>query len=274
MAVAHRTAHPVRSERQLADGDVDTRMEEVQASPTRRRRLPRAGGLEMTTIAPDRAPSATATSGEDPAFESTTLPYGPRLNRALGPMQRAFGVVNRWFAVPALQAGLGPLFSTPLTGSLMVLRTTGRTSGLRREAPLGYLIRDGAVYCCAGFGVRTAWFRNLVAEPRVEVLLPTTAFAGIAERVTDRAEFDRVFPSYVRALGMVGRLTIGDLTTADPARVEPFWQSLPLVRIRPTGIAPGPADPGGGQWVLVQAAWLIAFVAIARAVVGRLRRRR
>jgi deazaflavin-dependent oxidoreductase (nitroreductase family) len=245
----------------------------VQASPPGDAVCHVPGGLEMTTIAPDRTPGAAASSGAEPASGSTTLPYGPRLNRALGPMQRAFGIVNRWFAVPALQAGLGPLFSTPLTGSMMVLRTTGRTSGLRREAPLGYLIRDGAVYCCAGFGVRTAWFRNLVAEPRVEVLLPTTAFAGIAERVTDRGEFDRVFPSYVRALGIIGRLTIGDLTTADPARVEPFWQSLPLVRIRPTGIAPGPADPGGGQWVLVQAAWLIAFVALARTVAGRLRRR-
>ena len=35
--------------------------------------------------------------------------------------------------------------------------------------------------------------------------------SGLAEPVTDRAEWDRVFPAYVRALGLVGRLTLGDL---------------------------------------------------------------
>jgi deazaflavin-dependent oxidoreductase (nitroreductase family) len=133
------------------------------------------------------------------------------MSRGIKPLHAAFGWVNRWFAAPALRAGLGPIFSTPLTGSLMLLRTTGRRSGLSREAPLGYVIRDGSVYCCAGFGRRTSWYRNLLEQPRVEVVLPTIAISGLAEPVTDRAEWDRVFPAYVRALGLVGRLTLGDL---------------------------------------------------------------
>jgi deazaflavin-dependent oxidoreductase (nitroreductase family) len=216
----------------------------------------------MTSLAPPEKP---------PANPFGELPYPPRLAGSLGPLHRAFGVVNRWFAAPVLRAGLGPLFSTPLTGSMLLLRTTGRTSGLRREAPLGYCISDGAVYCCAGFGVKTAWYRNLVADPRVDVLLPTVAFSGIAERVTDREEWDRVYPTYARALGIIGRLTLGDLSKATPDQLDEVFRSLPLVRIRPTGLASGPADPGGGMWVVVQMVWLVV---LARVLIGMSRRLR
>lgn len=214
----------------------------------------------------------TATS---PALEPSTpiddLPYGPHMTQALGPLHRGFDIVNRWFALPALRAGLGPLFSTPLTGSMLILRTTGRTSGLPREAPLGYVIRDGSVYVCAGFGRRTGWYRNLAADPRVEVVLPSLAVAGTAETVTDRAEWDRVFPAYLRALGIVGRLTLGDPRALDRERMDAIRTSLPLVRIRPTGLAPGPADPGGRMWVPIQGLWLAA---IGWLVVRAARRRR
>jgi deazaflavin-dependent oxidoreductase (nitroreductase family) len=189
--------------------------------------------------------------------------------RRLPAIHRLFLVLNRWFAVPALRAGLGPLLSTPVAGSLMLLRTTGRTTGLRREVPLGYLIADGAVYCCAGMGSGAAWYRNLCADPRVDVILPTVAISGIAETVTDHAEWERIFPRLIRALGVVGRLTLGDVDAADGARRDALRSTLPLVRIRPTGLAAGPADPGGRMWVVVQA---LVLVLVGRFVIA-LRRR-
>lgn len=221
----------------------------------------------MTSLAPPTKPPATP-----PPNPFGELPYSPRFAAALGPLHRAFGILNRWFAAPALRAGLGPLFSTPLTGSMMLLRTTGRTSGVRREAPLGYYICDGAVYCCAGFGVKTAWYRNLVADPRVEVILPTIAFSGLAEPVTERTEWDRVYPAYARALGIIGRLTLGDLSKASPEQLDDVFRSLPLVRIRPTGLAPGPADPGGGLWVVVQGSLIVLTMVALKRVVARGRR--
>lgn len=221
----------------------------------------------MTSLAAPTKPPA-----KPPANPFGELPYSPGFAAALGPLHRAFGIVNRWFAAPALKAGLGPLFSTPLTGSMMLLRTTGRTSGVRREAPLGYFICDGAVYCCAGFGVKTAWYRNLVADPRVEVILPTIAFAGLAEPVTDRTEWDRVYPAYARALGIIGRWTLGDLSKASPEQLDDVFRSLPLVRIRPTGLAPGPADPGGGIWAVIQGSLIVLAIVALRRVVARGRR--
>src|SRR3972149_2528785 len=79
-------------------------------------------------------------------------------------------------------AGLGPLMSPPLTGSLRILRTRGRKTGLLRETPLGYAILDGSVWCCAGFGAQTHWYRNILADAGVEgVLANGSAFAGTAE---------------------------------------------------------------------------------------------
>jgi deazaflavin-dependent oxidoreductase (nitroreductase family) len=225
----------------------------------------------MTAVAPgieqvqSNADRPLGNSLVRPVCESIgDLPYGPLLSRGLGPLQKVFGPFNRWVVAPAVRAGLGPLFSTPLTGSMMLLRTTGRRSGLPREAPLGYVISDGSVYCCAGFGRRTAWYRNLVADPRVEAILPTSAIAGLAETVTDPTEWSRVFPAYVRALGLIGRLTLGDVGTADEERLAAIRAQLPLVRIRPTGLASGPADPGGGLWIVVQT--LAAVVVIRSAI--------
>ncbi len=182
------------------------------------------------------------------------LPYGPVMTRALPAMHRGFLVVNKYLSVPALRMGLGSLMSTPVAGYLMILRTRGRKSGETREAPLGYVIKDGCVYVWAGFGVRTQWYRNILADPHVECLLPSAAFAGIAETVTDPEEWLPAATALRDALGVIGRLTITDPAGASEEELEELRTRLPLVRIRPTGIAAGPADPGGLGWVVVQVA--------------------
>ena len=191
------------------------------------------------------------------------LPYGSRFEASLPALHRAFLTVNRVVAVPALRAGLGPLFATPLAGSIMLLRTRGRRSGVWRDAPLGYVVRDGAVYCVAGFGRETHWFRNLMADARVECLLPSASFSGVAEEVTDEAEWREAYAALIESMGAIGRATVGDVSrlTADEQRRH--RDALPLVRIRPTGIAAGPFDPGGLGWLPMQAGWLALILGLA-----------
>lgn len=197
----------------------------------------------------------------------TDLPYGPFLTRTLPTLSRMFRVLNRIYVIPAIKAGLGPLHANPLTGSWMLLKTTGRTTGLKREVALGYAILDGAVYCSAGFGPRTQWYRNLLAEPRVEVVLPGGAFAGVAEAVTDPVELDLAWRALIRSLGMLGRAFVCAPDAAPDALVAKT-ENLPLVRIRPVGIAGGPADPGGWLWVtltVVGLAWLARRIRSTRS---------
>jgi deazaflavin-dependent oxidoreductase (nitroreductase family) len=221
-------------------------------------------------VASDRRVGARTPRGDR---QFGDLPYQGQWQQLLGPLHRSFNVVNRWFVVPALRAGLGPLFSTPVAGSLMILRTTGHSTGLRREAPLGYVVLDGAVYVCAGFGRQTSWYRNLEADPRVEVVLPTIAFAGEATTVIDDAEWSRAFPAYLDSIGLVGRALLGDVAHAPEARQARLRTELPLVRIRPTGIAPGPADPGGGMWRIIQIGALLGLAVLARGAARKMRKR-
>jgi deazaflavin-dependent oxidoreductase (nitroreductase family) len=200
-------------------------------------------------------------------------PYGPRMTRMLPTMHRAFGLVNRTFAAPALRAGLGPLLATPGGGSILLLRTRGRRSGLVREAPLGYALHDGAIYVCAGFGRRTAWVANLGAEPAVEVVLPGACVRGIAEEVTDRAEYDLVLPELVRALGLVGRATVPDALAPGDGSMDRWFETMPLVRIRVTGMLGGPWDPGGKGWMAMAAADVVVVGLAIAAFRGVSRRR-
>jgi deazaflavin-dependent oxidoreductase (nitroreductase family) len=219
--------------------------------------------------------AATTTRGPDLGANTLgdrPLPYGPFLTRALPLVQRAFLGVNRYAAVPLLRAGLGPLFATPLTGSLMVLRTRGRRSGRWRDAPLGYVILDGSVYCTAGFGRPTQWFRNIEADPRVELLLPAGALAGTAEEVTEPIEWTRAMRALLTSLGLISRATLGDVRPMSDEGLRAHVGALPLVRIQVTGLRRGPFDPGGRGWVvpaLVCAVWLAGW---ASRRVGRQRR--
>ena len=182
------------------------------------------------------------------------LPYGPVLSRLLRPLQRGFLVLNRRFMAPLIRHGFGWLVGNPLTGHVMLLRTRGRRSGLLREAPLGYVVRDGAVYCVAGYGEPTPWFRNLLADPNVEVILPTRRFKGHAEPVADPAEWLAAYRALISSFGLVGRAVVGDVRRRDDATLLERHRSLPVIRITPRyGDAPllaGPFDPGGAGWIV------------------------
>ncbi len=114
-----------------------------------------------------------------------------------------------------------------------------------RTAPLGYVVLDGAIYCCAGFGETTAWYRNVLADPSVEVVLPGRTLGGKATPVSAPDEWIRAYRALIASLGVVGRLTVGDVRGLDDADLLAVHGGIPLVRIEPTAFVPGPLDPGG-----------------------------
>jgi deazaflavin-dependent oxidoreductase (nitroreductase family) len=199
------------------------------------------------------------------------LGYPEWIEGAMPAVHTAFNGMNKYLSVPALKMGLGRFMSTPLTGYLMILRTRGRKSGEWRDAPLGYVVVGDAVYCMAGFGTRTHWFQNVLADPHVEVLLPGRSFSGIAQEVTDETERCRVLPQLVRSMGLVASgFGLGNPWKATPAELTSKCEAFPLVRIRATGIAAGPDDPGGWFWVVTAA---VSGFVLVRWLRGRGRRR-
>ena len=194
---------------------------------------------------------------------SDRLPYGPTLGRVLEPLHRWLIPGNR-LVIPLLRSGLGAVISNPVTGYLLLLRTRGHTSGRVREVPLGYVVLDGALYCCAGFGSRTAWYRNVLADERVEVVLPGRSFVGRATPVTDPVEWLRGYRALMASLGLVSRSVLGDVRAIDDATLLATHRSIPLVRITPTAIVAGPFDPGGRAWIGAVVMWLVMVRAVLR----------
>ena len=193
--------------------------------------------------------------GEDvqpvPEVWGEGLAYPDWIQRALPATHAAYNGMNKYAGVPALKMGLGRYISNPLTGYLMILRTRGRKSGEMRDAPLGYTISGDCVYCIAGFGRRAYWYQNLLADPKVEAILPGRSFAGVAEEVTDPDERLRVLPPLMRSMGLIAAtFGLGNPWRDSPAEIAAKCEGMPLVRVRATGIAAGPEDPGGRYWVV------------------------
>ena len=179
--------------------------------------------------------------------------------------------LNRWLMVPALAAGLGQWVGTPIGGYILLLRTRGRRTGLVREAPLSYLVADGAIWVLAGFGRATNWYRNLLVAPEVDVQLPGRRVRCLAEEVDDPEVRLQVAPRLVRASGLPGTLIGCNPWTAPAERILEQLEGVPLVRLRPIDgpIAAGPDDPGGRAWL-----WRQSIVAVAALAILRLARPR
>jgi deazaflavin-dependent oxidoreductase (nitroreductase family) len=65
------------------------------------------------------------------------------------------------------------------------LTTIGRKSGLPRVTPLVYDEIDGIIYLGSARGTQADWYRNLHANPNVEVRIGSRQILGWAEPITD-----------------------------------------------------------------------------------------
>jgi deazaflavin-dependent oxidoreductase (nitroreductase family) len=175
--------------------------------------------------------------------------------------------MNRFLMVPAFRLGLGGYVVSPYSGYIMVLKTRGHLSGQTRYAPVNYAIRNGNIYCAAGWGPKTHWFANLKADPRVELLLPGRSLAGVAEEVTCPEEAVSARVAIVRNAGFAAFFGGLNPFTMTDEQASASLGDAPVVRIHPCGTAPSPLDPGEWGWVLPQAIsvagtiWLFARLA-------------
>lgn len=220
-------------------------------------------------VAPPRPITAAGTDSKDTAQHLSLAPepsHGPLADLA----RRGFKVMNRWLMVPLLRAGLGAWMGTPLGGWILLLRVRGRRSGVMRESPLSYLIADGAVWVTAGFGSKTEWYRNLLVDPRVRLVLPRGGISCTAEVVTDPDVRRRIIPRLVRATGLPGYLSGVDPFRAAPEAVLAATAWVPLIRLRPDDgpISAGPDDPGGLGWVWRQGLALVVGALLIRRLRG------
>lgn len=174
-------------------------------------------------------------------------------------VRRFFRYLNKYFMVPVFRSGLGPFMGNPFTGYIMVIKSVGHRTGLLRYAPVNYAILNGNIYCLAGVGKATHWYRNLVAKPKVELVLPSGPVAGVAEEVTDPEERPIILRQILKNSGFAGFSLGFNPHTAPDEVLRAQAEGLPIMCIRPTGIGSGASDPGGWLWLLsvLASAWLL-----------------
>ena len=166
-------------------------------------------------------------------------------------LRKIFWFVNKFFMVPVFRLGLGFFFGNPLSGYIMVLKPVGRKTGKLRYAPVNYAIHNGSVYCLSGGRQSSDWYRNLMANPQVEVILPAGAILGQVTEVTNPQERLLVTRQVLQNAGFAGFFEGYNPFTITDAELLLKSAGLPVLRIQPIGLGSGPADPGGWGWVWV-----------------------
>lgn len=179
------------------------------------------------------------------------------------PGRRTFVLFNKLLMVPMFRLGFGPLIGNRLTGYIMVLKTVGRKSSKVRYSPVNYAIHKGCIYCLAGLGKVTDWYRNSRAAGEIEAMLPGGAIYGRVEEAEDPEERKLVLRMLLKNAGFAGFLEGFNPYTITDEELLARIGDRPLLRIRPMGVGSGPTDPGG--WAHI---WLAAFtLALLAAVV-------
>lgn len=151
------------------------------------------------------------------------------------PQRTLFRIFNHYIVVPAFQMGLGKLISNPITGRIMVLTTRGRKTGRVRSTPVYYAIIDDEIYCYQGRHLKGQWYLNVLANPDVEVLLPSRRLTGVAEEVTDHEKAASAIRQILKNSGVWAFVYGFNPFTIEDSELEDKVRGIPVIRIRIEG---------------------------------------
>ena len=190
-----------------------------------------------------------------------TIPH-PRTEEGL---RQGFKQFNR-FMILMWRLGLGPWVNAwpEVGGRIMVITHTGRKTGIRRRTPVNYTVADGEVYCTSGFGGKSDWYRNIVADPKVEVWLPDGWWAGVAEEVTDPDARTPLLRQVLIDTGFAAHTVGIDPVGMTNAELEAATIDYCLIHIRCTEARTGRGGPGDLAWVWPLATMILLPLALFR----------
>lgn len=136
----------------------------------------------------------------------------------------------------AYSVGLGSLAGS----AVLLLKTIGRKSGLARVTPLLYDEIDGIIYVASARGTKADWYRNLEANPNVEIIIGSRKLKGCAELITDPCQIAnflehrlKLHPTLMSAVLRVQG--VDSMPTRE--KLEEYAQRRALVAIRTTEAA-------------------------------------
>lgn len=114
-------------------------------------------------------------------------------------------------------------------GRIMVIRHRGRRSGREYLTPVNYAIVEGEIYCTAGFGSISDWYRNMLANPKVELWLSGEKKWCCAEDISDSPRRLFLLRQVIIASGFAGPLFGINPKKLDDARLDAVSKDYRLV---------------------------------------------
>lgn len=179
-------------------------------------------------------------------------------------LRRIFKAFNR-FMVLLFRLGLGSFGNgTKYGGYIMVIKHTGRKTGLTRHTPVNYATVDGDIYCTSGFGRVADWYLNIKANPQVEVWLPDGRWAGIVEDVTSDEKGAFYLRQVIIASGFAGPLFGVNPKHLSDQDFEGLLESYRLIRIRRINALTGAGGPGDLSWIWPLTTFVLLWLLLSR----------
>ncbi|MBK8900530.1 MAG: nitroreductase family deazaflavin-dependent oxidoreductase [Anaerolineaceae bacterium] len=176
----------------------------------------------------------------------------PETEQTLRQMFRRF---NR-FMLLMWRLGLGRFINIwpDVGGRIMVIQHIGRKTGQVRQTPVNYAEVGGEIYCTAGFGAVSHWYRNLMAQPQVEIWLPDGRHHAHATDITDEPNTLPILRQVLINSGFAAYAAGIHPKTMSDAELAVTAASYRLIRFTRQQPAPGGADL---MWVWPVAAVLL-----------------
>lgn len=154
-------------------------------------------------------------------------------------------------------------------GQIMVITHIGRVTGKRYRTPVNFAIVNGEVFCTAGFGKQADWYRNILANPNVEIWLPEGWWTGTAIDISENKNHLEIMRAVIKASGFAGPMFGADANVMDDESLKEATESYRLVHIQREQARTGRGGPGELAWF-----WQIATFVMLPLVFLRRKRNR
>jgi deazaflavin-dependent oxidoreductase (nitroreductase family) len=122
-------------------------------------------------------------------------------------LRKIFHVFNP-FMILMWKLGMGRMINIwpAVIGRIMIIKHRGRKSGREYLTPVNYAIVDSEIYCTAGFGPTSDWYRNMLVNPNVKLRLPGGWHKAHAEDISDSPRRISLLRQVIIASGIAGPL--------------------------------------------------------------------
>ena len=150
--------------------------------------------------------------------------------RQMSTLRKVFHSMNR-FMVWMWKMGWGKAINVWPAGfgRIMIIKHRGRKSGKEYLTPVNYALVNGEIYCTAGFGSISDWYRNMLVRPQVQLWLPEGKNFYCAEDISDSPDRLFLLRQVIIASGFAGPLFGINPKTLDDQQLDAISKDYRLI---------------------------------------------